>query len=65
LRYKKDAPPAMLVMPGGIVFSVAAVVFSVWLLANSKSIEAKHSAIAVGVGILIYVLYRLKSSRET
>lgn len=59
LRYKKDAPPAMFVMPGGIVISVAAVLLSLWLLSNSTLVEARDSAIAVAAGIVIYALYRI------
>lgn len=59
LRYKKGAPPAMFMMPGGIIISVAAVLLSLWLLSNSTLIEARDSAIALGVGIVIYFAYRM------
>ena len=58
LRYKKDAPPALFVLPGGIVISIVAIALSLWLLLNSPRIEARNSAIAVAAGFAIYLLYR-------
>ncbi len=59
LRYKKDAPPAMFVLPAGIVVSVIAILLSLWLLSNSTLIEAVDSAIALAAGLVIYFLYRI------
>ena len=59
LRYQKDAPPARFIMPAGIVISIVAILLSIWLLAN-KLDEALNAAIALVVGIVIYVLYRMK-----
>ena len=59
LRYKKDVPEALVKIPGGIVISVLAILLSIWLLTNSTRVEARDSAIAVAVGIAIYVAYRL------
>lgn len=58
LRYQKDVPAAMFTMPGGIVISIVAILLSIWLLAN-KLDEALHAAIALVVGIAIYLLYRI------
>jgi APA family basic amino acid/polyamine antiporter len=58
LRRKKDAPPAYFTLPGGPVISIIAVLLSIWLLTNSTRQEARDSAIAVGVGLLIYFGYR-------
>jgi len=58
LRYQKDAPPAMFVLPAGIVISVVAILLSLWLLSNSTLIEARDSGIAVAAGLLIYFAYR-------
>lgn len=63
LRYKSNAPPALLKIPGGIVISVVAVLLSVWLLSNSTRVEARDAAIAAVVGILIYFAYRLVARR--
>jgi APA family basic amino acid/polyamine antiporter len=59
LRRKKDAPPALFTLPGGVVISVVAILLSVWLLSNSTSKEARDSAIAAAAGLLIYLGYRL------
>lgn len=64
LRRKPNAPPALFRTPGGVVISVLAVVFTIWLLSNSTRVEARDSAIAVAVGILIYVAYRLYARRR-
>jgi len=71
-RYKKDAPPAMFKAPGGVVAAIAALVLSVWLLSNpivnrdGSMLDARDSAIAAGVGLLIYFGYRFigKTSRK-
>ena len=59
LRRKKDAPPALFMVPGGVVISVVAILLSVWLLSNSTPKEARDSAIAAAAGLLIYFAYRL------
>jgi amino acid transporter len=59
LRYKSNAPPALMKIPGGILISVVAVVLSVWLLSNSTKVEARDAAIAAVVGMSIYFAYRL------
>ena len=59
LRYQKDAPAAMFILPGGIVISIVAILLSLWLLSNSTLIEARDSAIAVAAGLAIYLLYRI------
>ena len=69
LRYKKGVPEALVKIPGGIVISVIAILLSIWLLTNATLIEARDSAIAVAVGIAIYVGYRIargsKAARES
>ncbi|MGH9968815.1 MAG: APC family permease [Pyrinomonadaceae bacterium] len=58
LRRKKNAPPALFMVPGGTVISVVAVLLSFWLLSNSTLTEARHSAIALAVGLGIYFAYK-------
>ena len=58
LRYKKGVPEALVKVPGGIVISVLAILLSIWLLTNSTRVEARDSAIAIAVGIAIYLAYR-------
>ncbi len=58
LRYKQDAPPALLTIPGGIVISGLAIILSLWLLSNSTQKEALQSMIAVAAGFVIYFGYK-------
>jgi amino acid transporter len=64
LRYKKGVPAPLVQIPGGIVISVLAILLSIWLLSNSTRIEARDSAIAVAIGVAIYVGYRLMNRRS-
>jgi amino acid transporter len=65
LRYKKGAPEALVKIPGGIVISVLAILLSIWLLSNSTRVEARDSAIAIVVGVVIYVGYRFSRGKMT
>jgi amino acid transporter len=65
LRRKKNAPPALITLPGGTIISVLAVLLSLWLLSNSTLIEARDSAIAIAVGFLLYFAYRLTARGQT
>jgi amino acid transporter len=58
-RYKKDAPPAMFKTPGGVAAAIAALVLAAWLLSNGSLLDARDSAIAAAVGLVIYFAYRL------
>ncbi len=58
LRRKKNAPPALFTVPGGTLISVVAVLLSLWLLSNSSLTEARDSAIAAIVGLMVYFAYR-------
>lgn len=64
LRYKQDAPKALVIIPGGLVIAVLAIGLSLWLLANSTRVEARDSAIAVAVGLVIYLAYRVATRNE-
>ncbi|MEP6818592.1 MAG: amino acid permease, partial [bacterium] len=59
LRHQKGAPQPMVMIPGGIVISVLAVLLSIWLLSNSTLTEARDSAIALAAGVAIYFGNRL------
>jgi len=58
LRRKRDAPEAMFRAPAGLVVSIVALVFTVWLLSNVPGREALNASIAAAAGMLIYLLYR-------
>ena len=60
-RYRKDAPTAMFKTPGGVAAAIAALVLAAWLLSNGSLLDARDSAIAAGVGLLIYFAYRLRA----
>ena len=64
LRRKKDAPQALLTIPAGNIISVVAILLSLWLLSNSTITEARDSAVAAVVGLVIYVAYRLTASKR-
>jgi amino acid transporter len=65
LRRKDDAPRAHFNLRGGVVIAIAALILSAWLLMNSTLYEAIAATIAAVVGILIYLCYRLYSSRAS
>ena len=58
-RRKPGAAPAMFKAPGGVAAAIAALLLAAWLLSNSTLFDARDSAIAAGVGLLIYFAYRL------
>ena len=64
LRQKKNVPDALVKIPGGVIISVLAILLSIWLLTNATRIEARDSAIAVTVGIMIYIGYWFLSRRK-
>ena len=57
-RRKQRARPAMFKAPAGVVVAIAALVLAAWLLSNISLRDARDSAIAAGVGLLIYLAYR-------
>lgn len=64
LRRKSEAPQALFKAPAGLLVSVAALLLSAWLLSNSKLSEARDTAIAATLGLLIYGAYRAIGSRR-
>jgi len=62
-RGRLTAPPAMFKAPAGVAVAIAALLLAAWLLSNSSFLDARDSAIAAGVGLLIYFVYR--STRKT
>jgi APA family basic amino acid/polyamine antiporter len=59
LRRRADIPVPMFKVRGGTIIAVAALILAVWLLLNSALYEAIVATIAAGVGLLIYLSYRL------
>jgi APA family basic amino acid/polyamine antiporter len=60
-RAKRDVPEAAFRLPGGTVIAILCLVLIVWLLAHSTWDEARAAALAAGVGLLIYLAYRVYS----
>ena len=56
-RYRGNAQPPAFHLPGGTVIAILALLLIIWLLAHSTLKEAQATAIAAGVGLLIYVSY--------
>jgi amino acid transporter len=60
-RHRKNAPPAAFRLPAGTIIAMLALVLIVWLLLHSTLQEAKVSALAAAVGLVIYLGYWLYS----
>ena len=59
LRRKAGVPAAIFRVRGGPIIAIAALILAAWLLLNSTLVEAIQAAIAAGIGLLIYLAYRL------
>jgi amino acid transporter len=64
LRRRKNHSAASFKLPIGDFIAGLSLLIIVWLLAHSTSQEAKATVIAAAVGLLIYVAYRVYSSRS-
>ncbi|MEW6130517.1 MAG: APC family permease [Acidobacteriota bacterium] len=58
LRNRTTAPAAMFKAPAGIVVAIVTLLLIVWLLSNATLLDIRDSAIAAGVGFVIYLVYR-------
>lgn len=63
LRHKVSVPPPLFKLPGGIAISIIAVLLSIWLLSNATLVEARDSALAIVLGIIVYASQRLRKPR--
>jgi amino acid transporter len=63
LRRRADAASTFK-LPAGDVFAAAAVLLALWLISNSKLVEARDTSIAIAVGLALYFANRL-SARST
>ena len=64
LRLRTDIPPAQFRVAGGWAISSLAVVSCGWLLSTSRGTETRDVAIAVGIGLLIFVLMQRRQKRR-
>ncbi len=58
-RRNKNMRPAMFKAPAGVAVAVIALALAAWLLSNSPLLDARDSAIAAAVGLLIYFGYKM------
>jgi amino acid transporter len=58
-RARREVPEAVFRLPGGTVIAVLSLLLIIWLLLNATLQEAKVSAIAAGIGLVIYFGHRL------
>jgi basic amino acid/polyamine antiporter, APA family len=63
-RHRHNAPPAVFRLPGGTVIAILSLLLIVWLLLHSTLQEAQATALAAGVGLLIYLIYWTYSRRS-
>lgn len=56
-RNRREIPAPVFRLPGGTVIAILSLLLIVWLLAHSTLQEAQATAIAAGVGLLIYFGY--------
>ena len=65
LRKKNVLQTGFFKIPYGKFFAVAGILITIWLLTSSKMNELRDIAIAVGVGVVIYVLVELQKINKT
>lgn len=65
LRRRMDAPGAVFKTPAGMIVSLASLLLIGWLLSNTTGRQARDSAIAAAVGLLIYVSSRARADRTS
>jgi amino acid transporter len=58
LRKKPNAPAAMFKTPAGVAVSIFTLLLIAWLLSNATWQDARDSAIAAAIGLLIYLAYK-------
>jgi basic amino acid/polyamine antiporter, APA family len=56
-RHRREIPAPAFHLPGGTVIAILSLLLIIWLLAHSTLKEAQATAIAAGVGLLIYFTY--------
>ena len=62
-RRKAGAPPAIFKAPAGAAAAIAALLLAAWLLSNISALDARDSAIATAIGLVIYFAFRSKRRR--
>jgi amino acid transporter len=63
LRKRSDAPPAAFRVPAGVAVTGVTLLLTAWLLSNTTGRQARDTAIAAALGLVLYLLSRLRWSR--
>jgi len=63
-RARRDTPTAMFRLPGGTVVAILSLLLIVWLLLNATLDEAKATAYAAAVGLVIYFAFWVYSKYQ-
>jgi amino acid transporter len=58
LRHKKNVRRAAFTAPAGVAISLVSLILCTWLLTNSTWREVRDTAIAVALGMLLYIIFR-------
>ena len=59
LRKKAGSPAAMFKAPAGIILAIVTILLIGWLLSNATLLDVRDSAIAAGLGLILYLIHRL------
>jgi amino acid transporter len=59
LRRKLGAETAGFKAPAGVAVSILTLVLAGWLLSNASWLDARDTAIAATLGLLLYIAYKL------
>ena len=65
LRKRIDAPTAMFKTPAGVTVAIVTMLLIGWLLSNATLLDVRDSAIAAGIGLAIYLIYRFAQRDES
>jgi amino acid transporter len=64
LRRKKSGQTGFFKIKYGTLFAIAGILITIWLLSNAKLNELRDVAIAIGVGLVIYLFVELGKTRN-
>ena len=64
LRRKRNVRPPLFKVPAGSAIAALSIALCAWLLSSSTKREAVMTAIAAGVGLLVYFLCKVKKSSD-
>ncbi len=64
LRRRKEVPPPLFRVRGGVFVALAALLLCIWLLSQIKMEEARQAIIAIVIGLIVYAIFRWKNRGE-